>query len=146
MSHSSLILGKTNPLYSYHIQGTTLPAPLLAPHLGIIVDSNLSLFLPTIISAIVSKARSRCAVFLKSFISLDPKTMLKFFTTYVRPIGLLEFSSSVWSPISSSDINKLENVQKYITNKMQSGRFRSYHFRLKIIYTLHLQPSTQVVN
>jgi len=81
---------------------------------------------------------ARCDVFLKSFISRDTKTMLKFFTNYVRPI--LEFSSSVWSPITSSDKkNKLENVQKYYINKIQSCTFLSYHLRLNILSISSLQ-------
>jgi len=110
-------------VHSYNKTKLLITWYLLSVFTQSIQSVNLS-FTPHI-SSIVSKARSRCAVFLKSFLSRDTKTMLNFFTTYVRPI--LEFSSSVCSLISSSDINKLENVQKYFTNKIQSCTCLSYH-------------------
>ena len=103
-----------------------LPNPPIACDLGVSIDPSLS-FSPHI-STIVSKARARCALFLKTFLSRDSKIMVKFFTCYVRP--LLELSSPVWSPITSSNINKLENVQRYFTNLINGCTYLPYHQRL----------------
>jgi len=56
---------------------------------------------------------------------------------YVRP--LLEFSSPVWSPISSSNINKLENVQRYFTNRIRGCTYRPYYQRLSMLSLNSLQ-------
>jgi len=64
--------------------------------------------------------------------------MLKFVTTYVRP--LIEFSTSMFSPISTSDTNKQEKVQKYITNEIQSC---SFSFTTSVLtYSLSLSFSS----
>jgi len=95
--------------------------------LGVLVDSSLSF--SQHISQITHKARNRCVLFLKVFVSRDPFTMIKFFTTYVRP--LLEYSSPVWSPISVSEVTLLESVQRFFTNKIPGCRFLPYHQRLR---------------
>jgi len=76
----------SNANYSYHLSGSLLPNPLIVPYLGISINPSLS-FAPHIVT-IVSKARARCAVFLKTFVSRDSKTMVKFFIAYVRPCTL----------------------------------------------------------
>jgi len=60
-----------------------------------------------------------------AFISRDKKIMLKFYITYVSP--LLEYGCAVWGPISSHDINTLENVQRYFTNKIRGCKFLPYN-------------------
>jgi len=57
--------------------------------------------------------------------------MLRFFTTYVRP--LLEYGSSVWSPVSSSHIAKIESVQRFFSNEIPSCSFLPYSNRLSIL-------------
>jgi len=53
--------------------------------------------------------------------------MSKFFITYVRP--LLEYGSVVWSPTAAANITKLENVQRFFTNKITGCCYRPYKER-----------------
>jgi len=120
-------LGKTNDNFLYCLNGCKLPSPDLIKDLGVYIDSSLTY--SKHIDIICAKARARCALFLKTFISRNPFTMKLFFTSYVRP--LLEFSSPVWNPISKSDINKLESVQRYFTNRIPTCTYLPYNCRLK---------------
>ncbi len=63
--------------------------------------------------------------------------MKKFFVIYVRPI--LENASEVWNPISQKDINSLENVQRYFSNKIPSCSFLPYRQRLALLSLDSLQ-------
>jgi len=62
--------------------------------------------------------------------------MLKFYISYVRPV--LEYDSAVWSP-TFSNINLLENVQRYFTNKIPGCTYLPYSQRLIILSLNSLQ-------
>ena len=122
-----LHLGRTNLKFIYHINNLPIqPLPFVSD-LGVCVDDELSFH--SHMAKITAKARGRCALFLRSFITRDPKIMIKFVTTYVRPI--LEYCSPVWSPITQEDILKLESVQKFFTNKIPTCTFLPYSVRLQ---------------
>ena len=127
-----LHLGKSNSHFQYHFSNSLLPSPVSTIDLGVLIHQSLSF--SSHISSIVAKARARCAIFLKRFVSRDPKLMTKFFISYVRP--LLEFSSPVWSPISSFEINLLEGVQRYFTSRIRDCTGLPYHVRLSLL-SLH---------
>jgi len=118
-------LGKSNSLYTYHLSGEVLPNPALISDLGVKIDRTLSFF--PHVAAISSKSRARCAVFLKAFTSRVKDIMLTFYKTYVRP--LLEYGCAVWGPISSHNINTIEKVQRYFTNKIRGYTFLPYNLR-----------------
>ncbi len=130
-----LHLGKSNFLFNYGLNGHLLPSSSRARDLGVLIDSSLTF--TDHISHIVSKARSRCSVFFKSFISRDILIMKKFFVIYVRPI--LENASEVWNPICQKDINSLENVQRYFSNRIPSCSFLPYWQRLAMLSLDSLQ-------
>jgi len=130
-----LHLGKLNGRYSYGLNNLEIPNPPLVNDLGLLVDESLSF--SKHIANIVSKARSRCGVFLKTFISRDKTVMKTFFTTYVRPT--LEYCSVIWNPLSQGDINALEGVQRYFTNKIPGCTFLPYRQRLLILSLDSLQ-------
>ena len=67
------------------------------------------------ISTITSKARVRASLIFKCFHSKDWSTLFKAFTTYVRP--LLEYATPVWSPLTVTNITKIESVQRSFTKK-----------------------------
>ncbi len=124
-----LHLGKSNFCYNYGLYGAKLPSPTRVRDLGVLIDNELNF--SDHISSIVSKARSRCGIFLKSFVSRDTLLMKKFFVLYVRPI--LENACEVWNPICQKDINNLENVQRYFSNKFPCCSFLPYSQRLAML-------------
>src|SRR6266496_2690629 len=135
-------LGKSNPRFNYGINGVQLPNPALIKDLGVFMDSSLSF--SSHVASICAKARSRCAVYFKSFISRDLFTMRLFYITYVRPI--LEYGSTVWNPIAQRDIKSLENVQKYFTNRIPGCVFLPYKQRLSILSLDSLQKRRSVAD
>ena len=126
---STLHLGSSNSHFVYGLNGIPLSSPGLVKDLGLLLDESLK-FTPHI-SAIISKARSRCGIFLKSFVSRDPQVMKRFFVVYVRP--LLEYAGVVWNPISKTNIHSLEKVLRYFTNLIPTCRFLPYKRRLTIL-------------
>src|SRR6266568_9437712 len=67
-----------------------------------------------------------------------------FFILYVRPI--LEYGSTVWNPIAQCDINALENVQRYFTNRIPGCVFLPYKQRLTILSLDSLQKRRSVAD
>ena len=65
------------------------------------------------INNVVTKAKQRSNLLLRSFLSKDPMLRTKAFTVYVRP--MLEYCSPVWSPCHIGNINKLDSVQRMFT-------------------------------
>ena len=62
---------------------------------------------------IVSKAKARCSLLLKCFVTCNAGTFVKAFKVYARP--LLEYNCALWSPYFKNDINLVEGVQRYFT-------------------------------
>src|SRR6266496_4152322 len=135
-------MGKSNAKYVYGLNGVKLESVGLIKDLGVFIDPSLTF--TQHIAAVCAKARSRCAMFFKFFISRDPFTMKTFFTSYVRPI--LEFSSPVWNPIAQSNINIIENVQRYFTNKIPTCTFLPYKRRLQLLNLDSLQKRRLVAD
>ena len=65
------------------------------------------------------------------FLSKDTSVLTKAFTVNVRP--LLEYCSSVWSPSTVGNINKLESVQRSFTKRLTGIHSLSYTDRLKAL-------------
>ena len=137
-----LHLGKSNTKFSYGLNGVLFPSPDQVKDLGVFIDSSLSF--SKHIAATCSKARSRCSLFLKSFISRDLFSMKQFYISYIRP--LLEYSSPVWSPITQGDINALESVQRFYTNRVPCCTFLPYKRRLEILAIDSLQKRRQIAD
>jgi len=137
-----LHIGKTNHRYSYGLNGLRLPTPELVKDLGVLIDS--SLLFSSHIDSIISKARRRCALYFKSFLSRDLSTMKQFYIIYVRPI--LEYGSTVWNPLSQTQINALEKVQRFFTNRIPGCTFLPYSRRLSILSLDSLQKRRTVAD
>jgi len=73
---------------------------------------------------IVAKGHARVCLIRKCFLSKDTSTLVRAFTTYVRP--LLEYCSSVWSPHLKRDINKIDSVQRKMHQKIKRP-IKFYH-------------------
>jgi len=94
-----LHMGRTNLRFDYEINNITLPTSCCVKELGIQINDTLSFSLQC--SSMVSKARSRCALFLRFFVCRDPTLMINFFRVYVRP--LMEYGNNIWSPIKVNE-------------------------------------------
>ena len=94
--------------------------------LGVIVDRSLNF--SKHIDATVSKANQRTYLILKSFKSRDISLMVFAFKVYVLP--LLDYCSPIWSPSLLKDIDRIENVQRAFTKKLDGLYDFSYGLRL----------------
>jgi len=65
---------------------------------------------------LTAKARQRIGLLFRCFITRDAKILTKAYTTYIRPI--LEYCSTVWSPISVESLVRLESVQRHFTKRI----------------------------
>ena len=133
-----LILGKKGEIHNYVLSGQVLPCVDNCMDLGIGIDRDLNF--AQHISKIVSKAKSRCSLLLKCFISSDANTLVKAYTVYVRP--LLEYNCAIWSPYFKKDINLIESVQRYFTRCMYRRLnlpIVAYDERLNVLGLLRLE-------
>jgi len=108
-------LGTHNSKYNYSLNGSNITCSPVVTDLGFLVDDKFKF--DGHVAQIVSKARSRCAIYLKNFMTREPLLMKTFFKIYVRPI--LEYGSVIWSPGTHEGINLVEGVQRYFTNKIR---------------------------
>ena len=94
--------------------------------LGVIVDNKLKF--TSHINRIVANANSRAFLIHKCFVSRDVPTLVRAFTTYVRP--LLEYASCIWSPSYSGAANQIESVQRRFTKRLLGCEQLDYASRL----------------
>ena len=98
------------------LYGQCLPFVDSCVDLGVNVDSKLSFVQH--ISNVVSKAKAKCSLILKCFLTNDVNMLVKAYTVDVKP--LLEYNCAIWSPCFKKDINLIESVQRYFTRKVYS--------------------------
>ena len=97
--------------------------------LGIYVSNDLKF--GSHINRMVAKASARANLIFKCFVSRDTATLIKAFKTYVRPI--LEYSSSVWSPVYRVEIDRIESVQRRFTKRLPGFAKYDYETRLSLL-------------
>ncbi len=103
--------------HPYVMRGTALTAVNESPYLGVMFNRNMK-WTPHI-DNIVAKGK-RLLGFLRRNLRRCPQDLkAKAYTTLVRPV--LEYSSSIWDPHDTTNINKLEKVQRlaarFVLNK-----------------------------
>jgi len=100
----------------YTLHNQSMSVVQQATYLGVEFSSNLS-WTPHI-NKITNKASQNLGFLKRNFHSAKPETKAAAYKSIVRPS--LEYSSSVWDPYHSNDIQKLENVQRraarFVTN------------------------------
>ena len=111
------------------IDGSAVSVTKCVRDLGVLVDCDLKF--TEHISSVTSRGHSRANLILKCFASRDHGTLLRSFTTYVRP--LLEYASPVWSPSTKGAISKIESVQRRFTKRMPGLSSYSYEARLALL-------------
>ena len=90
--------------------------------LGIYMDNDLKF--AQHISKITHIGHSRAALILKCFLTRDPQVLLKSYCTNARPI--LEYCTPVWSLHHTGLNDKLENVQRRFTKRVNGLSCLSY--------------------
>ena len=121
--------------WCYDIAGTSLPHKSVFKDLGVIVTSPLSF--NSYMDDIVAKAFRRLGLICKLFHSKSPKSIVRLYKSFVRPI--LEYASIIWNPYTKTYIDKIERVQKRLCRIVPDIRHFSYRDQLKILGLLSLE-------
>ncbi len=122
-------LGNNNPNRKYRVNDTELNETCVTKDLGVIFSSNLKC--ADHIGSICKKAFARVNLIYIAFYSRQLSFLVQMFKTYVRPT--LEYASEVWSPHLKKDIDLIERVQKYFTQRLPgvSGNYTDRLFLLR---------------
>ena len=92
------------------------------------VTMNNSLKFSNHIAKVTLKGHRMANLILKCFLSRDANSLVRAFTTYVRP--RLEYCSVVWNPVLKKDIENLEKVQRRFTMRLPGLQHLTYCQRL----------------
>ena len=106
--------------------------------LGIFISSDMKW--RKHIDYICHKASIKSYQIFKSIRSKNIWTLIKLFTTYIRP--QLEYNSQIWSPFLLRDINQIEKIQRHFLKRAFNRcnlYFTGYKDRLKQVNLLSLQ-------
>ena len=130
-----LHLGKTNINHHYYMgAGDTTPHTHLRAtkeekDLGVLVDDQLKF--SNHCDKIVNTANKLLGIMRRGFTFLTKTTFSLIYKGIIRPI--IEYASTVYSPILMQDINKLESIQRRATKMVIGMADKSYEERLKYL-------------
>jgi hypothetical protein len=116
-------------VHDFYLDDTTVALCNSIKDLGVTISSDLKW--ANHVDYLYKSASATSYQILKAFKTTNIWTLLKLFTTYVRP--KLEFNTSVWSPYLSKDIEKIEKIQRSFTRAAFlrcNIKFFSYENRL----------------
>ena len=130
-----LHLGTNNPRREYEILGSKLPSVDHIRDVGVEVDQAQKF--SDHCQNIAKKANIVSNLFFLTFRSRDKDFMLKFFTSYIRP--LLETATTVWNPFLMKDINIIEKVQRRFTKRMPGMFAKTYEHRRAALNLMTLE-------
>ena len=100
-----------SPEAVYSIGNCVLPVVQEVVDLGVTMDNGLKF--SKHIAKLTVKGHRVTNLILKCFLSRDVNSLVRAFTTYVRP--RLEYCSVAWNPALKKDIESLEKVQRRFT-------------------------------
>ena len=124
-----LTVGRSDNPVCFDLEGVTIGNTDTAKDLGIWISYDLTW--KTHVNKISSSAYQRANHILRSFRSSNVWTLMKAYTTYIRPT--LEYATTVWSPYLKQDKIKIEGVQRFFTRKVCQRcqiKYESYKDRL----------------
>ena len=113
--HANLVLGDKE-----------VSQPDCVKDLGVLTDQHLKF--EEHINHTVTRANRVANLIHKCFISKDLTTLMKAYTTYVRPI--MEYASCIWSPHTVGLTKKIESVQRRFTKRLPCCCDLTYSERL----------------
>jgi ribonuclease P/MRP protein subunit RPP40 len=118
--------GRTNPKFSYTLNGTPLSITTEERDLGVIITDNLKPSQQCAVAA--SKGNQILGQIRRGFTCYDKDTMVAIYKQYVRPH--LEYAIQAWCPWTQKDIKVLEAVQKRAI-RLISGLKGTYEEKLQ---------------
>ena len=130
-----LHLGKANIEKSYY-----MGAGDMSPHthlkstdeekdLGVVVDNQLKF--SSHCDKIVNTANKLLGIMRRAFSFLDRTTFSLVYKGIIRPV--IEYASTVYSPLLMKDVNKLESIQRRATKMVIGMKEKTYEERLKYL-------------
>ena len=138
--------GKNNPRHVYTMGDSQLTCDSEEKDVGVLFDETLKF--KKHINNMISKANSRIGMIKRSFSNVSVKIFKLLYKSLIRPI--LEYCSSIWSPLYKEQIQEIEKVQKRATNLVKQFQYLSYPERLRklnlttLIYRRHRTDILQV--
>jgi hypothetical protein len=120
-------VGRSNPRYSYSMNGVQLKTVEEETDVGVIVQSNLKPAKQCQVAA--NKANGVLKTIWRNFYCRDKRVYLNLYKQYVRPH--LECSVSAWSPWLQGDKQVLEKVQEKAINAISGMTGLSYMEKCK---------------
>ena len=132
---NTMFIGNHNNDVKFTLGSEDLTAVKQVKDLGINVTNDCKF--KCHIDQITARAHARANLVHKCFVSKDTNTLVKAFTTYVRP--LLEYASCVWSPCNIVNIKKVESVQRRFTKRLPNMATLNYASRLSAVNLDSLQ-------
>ena len=127
-----LQFGKNNDLkiqYNYmtpNCDSNILPTDNVRD-LGVQVDNDGSF--NTHINKICTKAKQRIGFLLRTFNTRSIEFMRFAFKSYILPI--LDYSSQLWAPLEGHNMNKIENILRSFSSKVNGLKYLNYWERLE---------------
>ena len=89
------------------------------------------------IATMVKTAKRQSGWILRTFSSREPVLMLTLLKSLVIP--LVEYCCQLWCPYKMSEIQKLEDVQRYFTRKIHGMEGKNYWERLRVLQLYSLE-------
>lgn len=139
---TAISFGSSNPITEYHLNNSPLRPVDSVRDLGVLVSSDLKFH--SHIRQCSQKAHRALSIILRTFISRDPDILLKLYKAYVRPH--LEYATPVWNPISVTNINILERVQRRFTRCVRNLSHLPYSQRLSMLNLTTLKTRRHVAD
>ena len=118
--------GRSGSTVATHLNNYVLPVMSSVTDLGVIFNCTLSF--TDHIACIVNRAKIRCNMLYRCFITMSANFLVKGFISYIRPI--LEYCCQVWSPVKRADIDLIESVQRNFTKRLTNLKHMPYSERL----------------
>ena len=132
-------VGKSNPNFNYQMLSNgvkfSLEKSVLEKDVGVMISNDLKW--REQVNSSVTRANAVLGKVSKSVTFRSKELIKSLYCTFVRP--LLEFAVPVWCPYQSTDIDKLERVQRRATKLIPELRHLSYEERLIELYLTTLE-------
>ena len=136
-----LHFGHNNKQFPYRMNGTLLQKSDQEKDLGIIVSKDGKF--NAHVDKMTNKANRCVGMIRRNFVTRNPVTMKKLFSTYVNPI--LNYGSEVWNPTFKGQVDKIEKVQKrfFRGTNVKAESLKLIRLR-KDLVTMHRMQSGKV--